>query len=170
MEAGEYRETGYDVSKQAARHNKCGRMEERGGEYDEYKNDLQRSRQLPINGRRKRAITGGQQDHRRRSENQDVAPQHKNSEPPPDLPIQCEHDEGGGEQKLIGNGIKIGAQARFLVQGTRQQAIHAVGQGRKDQDAKRPGITPVKDQNNEERKEPQTQQGKLVRNGKNAPG
>ena len=91
------------------------------------KNNLGSGCQLAQKARGKRPITGDKQDHRCHRQNQDIAAEHQNRQPPRELLLEGENDEGRGEQELVCKGIKISAESGALVQAAREEAVDSVG-------------------------------------------
>ena len=93
----------------------------RGGQnYKKDQDDLGSRGELAVDAGRKRPVPGHQQNHDRDNEDQHVPAENEDSEPPGELLLEREDDEGRREQKLVGDGIEISAEGGSLIQTTRE--------------------------------------------------
>src|SRR6267142_4694559 len=115
------------------------------------KNNLGCGGKLAQEARWKRPIAGNEQDHRSHRQNQNIAAEHQNRQPPCELLLEGENDEGRGEQELVCKGIKISAESGALVQAARQEAVDSVGKARDDQHEQSPPVFLVRHEDEKQR-------------------
>src|SRR5277367_265084 len=126
--------------------------------------DLNSSRRLAVDAWRKRPIAGNEQDHNGHDQNQNVAAENDNREPPGNLLLERQNNERRREQEFIRDRIEIGAERRALIEAACEQAVNSVRKPGHDKHQQRPLILLVGNQDEKERQEAEAQQSDLIGN------
>jgi len=130
--------------------------------YQEHQDDLGSSRELAVDAGRERPVAGDQQNYDRDNENQHIAAENKNREPPRQLPLKRQKNERGRQQEFVGNGVEIRAEGGALIQTAREQTVNPIGKAGDNKNQERPAVTIVSDEHEKDRQEAEAQKRDLV--------
>ena len=86
----------------------------------EHQDDLGSGGEFAVDAGRKRPVPGDQQNHDSDNEDQHIPAKNEDGEPPRELLLEREDDEGRREQKFVGDGIEISAEGGSLIQAARE--------------------------------------------------
>src|ERR1700674_676996 len=168
MKAGDDAKCGDRVDEDVVKDGKTGIGIGCGKDNAEDQHDLERGRELAINARRKWTIAGAENDDDGNDEDEHVAAQNKDGEPPSKFLFEGQNDEGRREQKFIGNGIEISTQRRALIEFPRDKTINAVGEAGNDENEQGPPVMLVRNKNEKERQKAEPEKGDLIGYGPDA--
>jgi len=103
-----------------------------------------------------------------RADNQyrDITAEYHDCEFPGNAVKNRKHQKDGAEKKFVGDGIKILAENRLLLERAREQAVEAVAETGQDEQNERGFVAAAKQVNDDEWEKRHPQQGELVGRGK----
>src|SRR5215472_7033143 len=96
---------------------------------EEDQGDFEKRGGLAEQARRKWPVALDDENNRGDDEQENVAADDQNREPPSDLFFHGQNDKRGAEKELVGDGVKIGAEGGFLVKTAGEKPIESVGGG-----------------------------------------
>src|ERR1700689_2160680 len=155
MRGGPDGKDGDDIDEHVVKQSRVQGWKRRRQHHGKYQGDLEKRGQLAENARRKRTVPGNQENHDGYDQNQNVATQYDDGQPPCESGLVGEDYERRRKQQFVGDGIEIGAQRGPLIQFSRQQTVDTVAQARDDQHQQTPAIMLVGDQAEENRQKAQ---------------
>lgn len=162
MESGDNRKSRDDVDEETIEHHKAW-IGIRCAEDDcEDENYLKRRGELAQNARREGPISRDQDNDSGNDQDENVAAEHEDGEPPGEFLFERKDDERRREKKFVGDGIEIGAKRRALIQAAGEQAVNAVRKSGEDLNEKRPFIVFVGNENKKERQKAEPEKRNLI--------
>src|SRR5260370_20588013 len=98
----------------------------RAKNYQEHQDDLGGGGQLAVNTGRKWPVAGDEQNHHGHNEDQDVPAENKDGEPPGQLLLKCEDEEGRREQEFGGGGVNVCTESGTVVESAVEKPVDSV--------------------------------------------
>ncbi len=86
----------------------------------------------------------------------------EDGEPPGELLLERQDDEGRREQKFVCDGIEIRAEGGSLIQTAREQTVNSIGKTGDNKNQKRPAVMIVGDENEKKRQKAEAQKRNLI--------